>query len=463
MQSRAAEAWLPLFPAGFVRHRSEVAVELICSTYACPQFTVVSTGSNANVSPTAVELESRLPEGSSSTAAAFQKTRVILNWRMRGRRASTFQSLSSTTTSIGNNIPTVCTPCDGTMSSPSPEESLRSPSSPTILLNPVSATRMHSPRIVPRVRLTARTVLFWNRMLLGQLLKHSLEINNCRPQRDHENAGEDEQDQREKKFHSGFGRHFLCRLHAARPQCVRKYAQRMGHRRAKALSLHQHGDKLADEIDIQPFRHAAPCIQPGLAGALLTADNLELFREARRGDGHFLADAHHGLVDPQACFHADHQQIERVRQRPADVLLAPGHQMGKNKIGKKKSSHAADNDSNHQVTGEETAQNDSHQWQKQLDGGIYLNVFRLTKTREGEFVSQVLIKYGDEPANRIKCAGDARCRPAQSSTGGRHHEGLVAFRGESRNFHQAGFHRVSAGQQQEHGDHQKEDRNRSRN
>src|SRR5579864_3016674 len=306
MRSRAEEALPPLFPAGFGL-RPEVAVESICSTYSHPQFTLVSTGSNDSMSPTAVELEASMPEGSSSTAAAFQKIRVIVNWRMRGRSASTFQSLSSTTTSMGNNIPTVCTPCDGTMSSPSPEESLRSPSSPTILLNPVSATRMHSPRIVPRVRLTARTVLFWNRMLLGQLLKHLLEIDNCRPQRDHENAGEDEQDEREKKFHSGLGRHFLCCLHAARAQSVRKDTERMCHRRAKALSLDQHGDKLADEVDIQPFRHATPRIQPRFAGALLAADNLELLRQAGRGDCHFFTDAHHGLVNAETCFHADHQ------------------------------------------------------------------------------------------------------------------------------------------------------------
>src|SRR5579864_8478613 len=155
-----------------------------------------STRSNFRASPIAVAVESRMPEGSSSTAAAFQKIRVILNWRMRRRMASTFQSLSSTTISMGNIIPHVCTPCEGTISSPSPGESLRSPSRPIILLKPVSATRIHSPRTVPLVALTARTVLYCNRIrLLGKVLKHLLQIDNRGSQRHHEDAWEDEQHQ----------------------------------------------------------------------------------------------------------------------------------------------------------------------------------------------------------------------------------------------------------------------------
>src|ERR1051326_2172314 len=261
-----------------------------CSLITFPH--CVSTRSNVRASPIAVAVESSMPEGSSSTAAAFQKIRVILNWRMRRRIASTFQSLSSTTISMGNIIPQVCTPCDGTISSPSPCESLLSPSRPTILLNPVSATRIHSPRTVPLVVLTARTVLFCNRIkLLGKILKHFLQVDNRRSQRYHEDAGEDEKHQGKKKLHAGLGRHLFSCLHAAGTQRVCKNAERMGDRRAKTLGLHQHGDKLPDEFNIQAFRHAAPCVQTRLAGALLAIDDLELFRQAWGGDRHFLAHA----------------------------------------------------------------------------------------------------------------------------------------------------------------------------
>src|SRR5712671_4729917 len=251
-----------------------------------------------------------MPEGSSSTAAAFQKIRVILNWRMRRRRASTFQSLSSTTISMENIIPQVCTPCEGTISSPSPGESLRSPSRPIILLKPVSATRIHSPRIGPRVVLTARTVWFRNSIrLLGNLLKHFLQVDDRRSQRYDKDAGEDEQHQGKKKFHAGFGRHFLGSLHAARAQGISENAECMSNGRAESLGLHELGDKLPDEFNIQALCHAAPRIQPRLSGALLAVDDLEFFRQAGCGDRHFLAYAHHGLVNAKSGFHADHEQI----------------------------------------------------------------------------------------------------------------------------------------------------------
>src|SRR5206468_9596845 len=183
-----------------------------------------------------VALESSMPEGSSSTADAFQKIRVILNWRMRRRRASTFQSPSSTTISMGNIIPQVCTPCEGTISSPSPGESLLSPNRPIILLKPVSATRMHSPSTVPRVVLSARTVLFRNRIkLLGNLLKHFLQVDDRGAQRYDKDAGKDEQHQGKKKLHAGLGRHFLGSLHAARAQRISENAECMSNRRPKSL------------------------------------------------------------------------------------------------------------------------------------------------------------------------------------------------------------------------------------
>ena len=101
----------------------------------------------------------------------------------------------------------------------------------------------------------------------------------------------------------------------------------MGDGRAKTLSLHQHGDKLPDEFNIQAFRHTAPSIQTRLAGALLAIDDLEFFRQAGRGDRHFLAYAHHGLVNAKSGFHADHEQIERIWQGYTDIGLAASHQV----------------------------------------------------------------------------------------------------------------------------------------
>src|SRR6478735_3335042 len=377
-----------------------------------------STRSNVRASPIAVAVESSMQEGSSSTAAAFQKIRVILNWRMRRRRASTFQSLSSTTISMGNIIPQVCTPCEGTINNPSPGESLRSPSRPIILLKPVSATRMQSPRTVPLVVLTARTVLFWNRItLLGKLLKHFLQVDNRGPQRYDEDAGEDEQHQWEKKFHAGLGRCFLGRLHAAGAQRVGKNAERMGYGRTETFGLHQHGDKLPDELNIQALRHAAPCIQARLAGALLAIDDLEFFRQAGRADRHLLAHANHRLVNAKTGFHADHQQVERVWQGHADIGLAASHQVRKNKIGKEKSCDGADQDRCYHVVGEESSHHDSHYRQEKFYGGEYFHVFRLTKAGKCELVRQVLVKAGNQPAKWLEETGDLGGHSRQARAG----------------------------------------------
>src|ERR1700722_3144689 len=137
------------------------------------------TRSNSIVSPTNVEVESKMPEGSSSTAAAFQNIRVIRNGRRSRLMAITFQSPSRTAISMGKRIPQVCTPCEGTMSSPSPARSSRSPSRPTIRVNPVSATRMHWPTTVPRVAFVARTDFCCHRIaLFNKIRKQLLHVEN---------------------------------------------------------------------------------------------------------------------------------------------------------------------------------------------------------------------------------------------------------------------------------------------
>src|SRR6478735_6886537 len=202
--------------------------------------------------------------------------------------ASTCQSSSSTTTSMGNNIPNVWTPCEGTINKPSSGCRARSPSRPTILLNPVSATRMDSPRTVPRVVFMAFTSLVWNRMqLFRKLLEHPFQVDKRRQRRNHENAGENKEHQGKKQFHARLGSLFLGGLQAARTQRISEDAERVGNRCTEAFGLNQHGDKLTDEINIQPLRHAAPCIQPRLAGPLLAVDDLKLFCQRGSGHGHF--------------------------------------------------------------------------------------------------------------------------------------------------------------------------------
>ena len=68
--------------------------------------------------------------------------------------------------SIGNSIPSVWTPWQGMINSPSPGGRSRSPNRPTIPVSGESAIRMDSPTTVPRVLFTARTVFLCHRIVI---------------------------------------------------------------------------------------------------------------------------------------------------------------------------------------------------------------------------------------------------------------------------------------------------------
>ena len=59
-----------------------------------------------------------------------------------------------------------------------------------------------------------------------------------------------------------------------------------------------------------------------LAGARLDVDHLELLRERRVGDRQFLGALENRLVERQARFEADDQQVERIGQAVLNLLLA---------------------------------------------------------------------------------------------------------------------------------------------
>ena len=65
------------------------------------------------------------------------------------------------------------------------------------------------------------------------------------------------------------------------PQAVSELAKRPRDGRSQPLGLHQHGDKLANRIEIDAIRHAPPGIQTRFAGPLLPADDEQLVGQVR--------------------------------------------------------------------------------------------------------------------------------------------------------------------------------------
>ena len=63
-----------------------------------------------------------------------------------------------------------------------------------------------------------------------------------------------------------------------------------------------------------------------LAGAQLEVDQPQLVAQVGMREGELVADALNRLIEAEAGFDADHEQVERVGQAQADPVLPPlGH------------------------------------------------------------------------------------------------------------------------------------------
>src|SRR3569832_214561 len=96
----------------------------------------------------------------------------------------------------------------------------------------------------------------------------------------------------------------------------------LGDRRAEAVGLRKHGDKLAELFDLGAVGKVLPRLQTGSTGALLAIHLHELGVDVRVADCQFLADAQRGLVHAEAGINADDHQVQSIGDTAADTFAA---------------------------------------------------------------------------------------------------------------------------------------------
>ena len=126
--------------------------------------------------------------------------------------------------------------------------------------------------------------------------------------------------QREHHLDAGLRRRFLGALAALGPQRLRVDPQRLRDAGAELVGLDQHRDERAEVVDAGAVGEIAQRLGARLAGAQLEVDQPQLVGELGIGERQLGADALQRLVEPEAGFDADHQQVEHVGERQADPV-----------------------------------------------------------------------------------------------------------------------------------------------
>ena len=138
------------------------------------------------------------------------------------------------------------------------------------------------------------------------------------PMRHDPDRREDAEHQREHHLHAGLGGRFFRALAPLGAQRLRVHAQRLRDAGAELVGLHQHRHQ-------RRRRRRRRCARPGCAAprtrALPARSSRLISRSSSRQLGmrerQLVADALNRLVEAEAGFDADDQQVERVGQRRA--------------------------------------------------------------------------------------------------------------------------------------------------
>jgi hypothetical protein len=140
---------------------------------------------------------------------------------------------------------------------------------------------------------------------------------------DYPDCREDAGHEREHHLHARLRGGFFGALPALRPQRLGVDAQRLSNARSELVGLNQHRDERVQVVDAGPLGEIAQRIRAGLAGAKLEVHEPQLVRQIGIGERQLLADAGEGLVEPETRFDADDEEVQRIRERQADLVGAP--------------------------------------------------------------------------------------------------------------------------------------------
>jgi hypothetical protein len=150
---------------------------------------------------------------------------------------------------------------------------------------------------------------------------HALcDVQNCWREKDDKDTWENKQNQREQYFYFRLRCLLFDPLASLLTNLVCKSAQGPDDRGAKPVGLRQHGDKQGEFFNFCSLYSALPGFNAWFPRKLLKIDLHELLADIHMTDCQFLPDAKERLVQPQAGLHANHNQIESVRQAPSDSI-----------------------------------------------------------------------------------------------------------------------------------------------
>ena len=144
------------------------------------------------------------------------------------------------------------------------------------------------------------------------------------------------EEDREDQFDAELGCLFLGDLASLNPHVIGVTAQAGGDAGAEPVRLDQHRHQLLEVLDRGAVGQIAQRFDAALAGLQLQVDEGELLADLRMRLFKLLGNLQDRLVEPEARLHADHQQVQRVRQSPAQLMLAPLDRIFTYSLGPKK-------------------------------------------------------------------------------------------------------------------------------
>src|ERR1700690_904476 len=100
------------------------------------------------------------------------------------------------------------------------------------------------------------------------------------------------------------------------------HAQGLCDARSEAVSLNQGPDQRANVIDARAIGEITKRLGARFSGARLEVEKMEFTAELGMRWAQILAYAHHGLIERQPRFHADHSQVQSVGKAKANPALA---------------------------------------------------------------------------------------------------------------------------------------------
>jgi len=147
------------------------------------------------------------------------------------------------------------------------------------------------------------------------------ELNYGWPYGDENQRGHDKEDEGDNHFDGRLGGLFFGALAAFGAQGIGMDAQGLGDAGSEAIGLNQGCDERANVVDASALGQIAERLDARFSGASFEVKEMEFTAQFRVGVAEILADSHHGLIERQARFHANHRQIQGVGKAEANPEL----------------------------------------------------------------------------------------------------------------------------------------------